>query len=182
MTKNTRLLLTLIAIGFAMLGLSYAFVPLYRTFCQLLGIPVPTIAVGQEGAPKNTAPPPGEDARTITVRFMGNQANQIPVNLSPVHKKIRMKIGEPVLTAYTATNTSHTAMDGVAVHTIIGLGSASADDMSPHIELQQCFCFEEQHYPAKQEVTLPLSFTIAPTLPQGVHTLTFGYTLFQQEN
>ena len=176
MSKNTKLFVILLALAFGMLGLSYAFVPLYKVFCQAFGIPVPQILVGQAGEPKTFTSDPS--ARTITVRFMANNAIGVPVTLTPLDRKLKVKLGEPVLTAYRADNKANTPMDGVAVHTIVPLGSR-AENVEEFVDLQQCFCFEEQHYPANDSVNLPLSFTITPDLPDTVHTVTFAYTLFE---
>jgi len=178
--RNFRLFVFLLAVGAGMLALSYAFVPLYSMFCQLLGIPQARIVVGEEGLvplkPENDALP----AREITVRFMGNSANHTPVTLTPVHKKIDGITGESFLTAYQAVNNSNKSIKGVAVHTIVAqTSSGGSPDVSGYVDLQQCFCFEEQVYPPHQTINLPLSFKITKDVPAEVHTITFGYTLYE---
>ena len=103
----------------------------------------------------------------------------MPVVLEPVTRKIKLRLGEYALTAYTGENTTNTPLDGVAVHTIVAFGNSKSEDVQEYVDLQQCFCFEEQHYPANSTVNLPLSFAVSPNLPEGIHTLTFGYTLFE---
>ncbi len=188
MSKNIRLLFILIIVALGMFGVSYAFVPLYRIFCQVFGIPVPTIMVGKEGAPKTVTE---ISDRVVTVRFIANTAKgkfskgiktELPVRLWPVTKKVKVRLGEPVLTAYKAKNISDNSMKGVAIHTIIALGGSFRVDINEYVDLQQCFCFESQLYPANTEVILPLSFTITPDLPKGIHTVTFGYTLYEEES
>ena len=179
MNKNTKLLLILLTIAVGMVGMSYAFVPLYRIFCQAFGIAIPTVRVGEEGEYKEITE---ISDRTVVVRFMGNSAQGMPVSLKPNHRKLRVRLGETVLTAYTANNPSERQLDGIAVHTIEELGGKGPIDINSHITLQQCFCFEQQSYPAEKEVVLPLSFIVSPDLPEGVHTITFGYTLFEDES
>ncbi len=185
MTKNTRnsnlrLALLLAAIGLGMLGVAYCAVPLYRAFCQAFGIPVPRILTGPTTTPEDATPV--TSTRTVTVRFIANTGGKVPVQFAPLAYTIRARVGEPVLTAYRARNTSPQSLDGVAVHMVYGMGSNPArkggDDMLPFIDLQQCFCFSLQHYPAGSDIRLPLSFTVRPDLPPDVHTLTFAYTLF----
>lgn len=178
MNKNTKLLLMLIAVAIGMLGVGYAFVPLYKVFCQAFGIPVPEIMVGKAGEAKVISVPKGAPDRFVTVRFMANEAQGMPVELSALDKKIRVKLGEPTLTAYSAYNAAQKPIDGVAIHMLAGLGRANTL-IDEYVDLQQCFCFEQQRYPAQQEVNLPLSFTVTPDLPEGVHTITFSYTLFE---
>ncbi len=171
-------LLALLAL--VMLGVGFAFVPLYRLFCQQFGIPVPTVVSAPTTGSKVVA---GTSDRMVTIRFVagtGTMANgmPLPIKFAPVIYTQRVRLGEPFLSAYTATNPTGTAMDGVAVHMLYAMGGA-LNDPAPYVALQQCFCFEQQHYPADTTVQLPLSFTISPNLPPDVHTITFAYTLFE---
>jgi len=174
MNKNTRLLLILIAIILGMAAFTAAMVPLYKLFCQQLGIPLPSIAVQSSG------PLPAEiSQRTVTVRFTANTNAGVPIRFTPVAYNLKVRLGEPVFTAYEATNLSARAVDGVAIHMLYAMGGPPDVDTPSYVHLQQCFCFEQQHYPGNQSVRLPLYFTISPDLPEGVHTVTFSYTLFE---
>ena len=170
--------LILAAVGIAMLGLAYAFVPLYETFCKFVGIPLPT--VGTSMTPSEARSIPNQQGREITVRFMGNVAAGVPIEFAPRTTSIKTSIGKPTLTAYDAKNLSTAPIDGIAVHTIVAQGGYRRD-VAGHVTLMQCFCFEEQTYPAQTDITLPLSFTVEDTLPENVHTVTFGYTLYDME-
>ena len=178
MNKNAKLLLILLLLTFVMLGVGYAFVPLYRMFCQAFGIPVPDVMVGRAGEAKVVEQLDDRPDRWVTVRFMANEAQGMPVELKALDRKLRVKLGESVLTAYEAYNAASTPIDGVAVHMLAGLGRDNVL-VDNYVDLQQCFCFEYQRYPGKEEVNLPLSFTITPDLPEGIHTITFSYTLFE---
>ena len=163
-----------------MLGLSYAFVPFYKLFCQTFGIPLPSVAVN----PQLAAPKPISHIsdRTITIRFTGNSDATMPISLKPAVYSLKVRLGQPVLTAYYAANTTRQARDGVAVHMLYAMGGTEGVNVNTYVDLQQCFCFEEQHYPANQNVTLPLTFTVTPDLPPHIHTISFNYTLFPAEN
>lgn len=164
------------------IGLTVAAVPLYRIFCQHFGIPVPQILSGpSQGAP--VASPAGAAAsRTVTIRFTANTQGGLPVEFHPRTYTMRVKTGQPVLTAYEAENKGDRAFDGVAVHMLYALGGPEGVDVTPYIDLRQCFCFAEEHYPARTAITLPLAFTVSPDLPAGVHSITFAYTLFESHN
>ena len=157
-----------------------AAVPLYRLFCQHFGIPVPRIITGPapQALPNSQSPIPNP-SRTVTVRFTANSASGLPITFGPATYTQKVKLGEPVLTAYLARNNVDKAYDGVAVHMLYAMGGDPDIDIASYVDLQQCFCFAQEHYPANQEVRLPLSFTISPNLPAGVHTITFSYTLFE---
>ena len=173
--------LILAGLGFGMLGAAYAFVPLYETFCKFVGIPVPTVGTKMTPAVPSSSDTQAQMGREVTVRFMGNVAMGVPINFAPRTRAIKTRIGEATLTAYDAKNYSSEALDGIAVHTIVSQGGG-ARDVAEHISLMQCFCFEEQTYPAQTDITLPLSFTVEPSLPENVHTITFGYTLYDLES
>lgn len=176
--NNNNLLIKLAIVAIGMLCMSYAFVPLYNAFCKLIGTPVATIAV--EPTDKKIM---GEiKDRIVTVRFIGQSAEGVDVELKPVVTKIKVHINQPILTAYKAQSFSNVGIDGVAVHTLIAFGTNGEEgSVEPYVDLQQCFCFEQQYYPAGEEVQLPLSFFITEDLPETVHTINFSYTLFEAE-
>lgn len=156
-----------------------AAVPLYRLFCQHFGIPVPRIITGPtQGINMDAQTTPDAD-RVVTVRFTANASADLPITFGPMTYTQKVKLGEPVLTAYTAKNNAVNDIDGVAVHMLYAMGGDPDVDIDSYVNLQQCFCFAQEHYPAGQEIRLPLAFTLAPNLPKGVHTITFSYTLFR---
>lgn len=166
----------LAVLGVGMLGVAYAFVPLYRMFCQALGVPLLTDAA--KNKPTKPAEPVQMTDRQIIVRFSGVVNDGMPIKFAPVTRHIDTLVGKPTLTAYHASNPTNHAIEGVAIHTMTGTGNYGGVDVTQYIELIQCFCFNHQVYPAHGEVNLPLSFTIKPDLPKGIHTITFNYTLF----
>ena len=163
-----------------MLGVGFAFVPLYRMFCQRLGIPVPTLVVGPS---TGTQMGSGISERTVLIRFVANMGTAadgkpLAMRFAPMVYTQRVRLGEPFLGAYEVKNNMGRAVDGVAIHMLYAMGG-ELDDPSQYVNLQQCFCFTEQHYPKDETVRLPLSFTISPELPPEIHTITFSYTLFE---
>lgn len=176
--SNKKLLTILLFVGIGMFGVSYAFVPLYEAFCQLVGIPLAKVATND-----GESLPMGEvQEREITIRFIAHEAAGVPVTLAPVSRKVKVRLNEPLLTAYTAKNESGKGMNGMAIHTMIALSTEGEfGDVTEYVDLQQCFCFEEQYYPPHEEVNLPLSFFVTDNLPEGIHTINFSYTLFESE-
>jgi cytochrome c oxidase assembly protein subunit 11 len=171
--------LALIALAFTLsVTLTVSAVPLYNWLCEVAGIARPQIAIGQQGEVVTTFAPVSE-TRVITVRFTANTGAGVPIAFHPMSYTMRVPVGQPVLTAYSATNQSPRALDGVAVHMLYAMGGPGGVNVADHISLQQCFCFAQQHYPGNAEVRLPLSFTLLPSLPKGIHTITFSYTLFE---
>lgn len=170
--RNQRSLVKLALLGVMMLGLTYASVPLYKMFCQLVGIPVPQVAIQGTEAPQTT------DGRVIEVRFSAASDPLMAVQLRRGVPSVKTKVGEPTLVAYEATNPTNHNIQGIAIHTVTMYGDVDSLDATDYINLIQCFCFNETTYPAGQTLQLPVSFTIKTTLPQGVNTLVFSYTLY----
>lgn len=170
--------LKLALVALVMLGLCYAFVPFYRTFCEWVGIPVPTRGADLVAVDR-PAPPPVTTDRTVTIRFMGNVADGLPIEFGPVVQKVDLKIGEETLLAYHATSKAPHDIRGMAIHSVTAIGGGDTQDVAEYIDLVQCFCFNEQLYPAGQDVNLPLSFSVRADLPENVHTITFNYTLYE---
>ena len=180
MPPRTRTLLMIAAAFAASVALTVFAVPLYNLMCEKLGITRPTIPLGQSGAVvKAQTLTPAQATRRVTVRFTANTASGVPIEFHPLTHTLQVPLGQPVLTAYAANNPSPKAMDGVAVHMLYAMGGPDGTDVAQYVALEQCFCFAAQHYPANKEINLPLSFTLSPDLPAGIHTITFAYTLFE---
>jgi len=169
-----------VAVLLLVLGCSVALVasavPLYNAFCKAFGIARPTIAVAGQGP---VIAPSAGGGRSVVVRFTSNVAAGVPVAFQPNTYSMRVRLGQPVLTAFTAQNLAPQGLDGVAVHMLYAMGGPAGTDLAPFVDLQQCFCFTQQHYPGAAKVRLPLAFTLSPNLPEGIHTITFAYTLFR---
>ena len=170
--NHWRLTLWLCALGLPMLAVTYASVPLYKMFCQLVGIPVPGIASQSFDGPQV------EDGRVVEVRFMAASDPQMAVQLNRLTPSVKVKVGEPTLVAYEATNPTDKDITGIAIHTVTMYGDVESPDAAQYINLLKCFCFDEFTYPANKTVQLPVSFTIKSDLPQGANTIVFTYTLY----
>jgi cytochrome c oxidase assembly protein subunit 11 len=177
LNPRTKTLIICLAVLAFMVCFTAAAVPLYYLLCSALGISNPGVI---SASPANLAGDTGQiSTRTVNVRFMANTDKNVPVNLTPLTTSMRVNLGQMALTAYSATNPSANPMDGVAVHMMYAMGGNAGADVAQYVDLQQCFCFESQYYPGNTSVRLPLSFRILPTLPEGVHTITFAYTLYE---
>lgn len=170
--RHWGLALWLSLLGVAMLGVTYASVPLYKMFCQLVGIPVPGIASQTFDGPQVA------DGRVVEVRFMAASDPQMAVQLNRLTPSVKVKVGEPTLVAYEATNPTDKAITGIAIHTVTMYGDVESPDAAQYINLLKCFCFDEFTYPANQTVQLPVSFTVKSDLPEGANTIVFTYTLY----
>src|SRR4029453_156675 len=84
------------AASLAMLGLSFAAVPLYRLFCA---------ATGFAGTPRAApAAPLARGERTLTVRFDANVAPGLAWKFAPETAEIKLRTGVTATVHYKATN------------------------------------------------------------------------------
>lgn len=165
--SNKKLFLILFFASIGMFGFGFALVPLYDVLCEQLGINGKTNATAQTYIPTTI-----DENRLVNIEFMVQKPKHIPWQFSPKEKRIKVKPGELIHTAFIAKNLSNKAMVGQAVPSVApGQGAA-------YFNKTECFCFNQQKLQAKSSAELPLIFYIDPNLPTNINTLTLSYTLF----
>lgn len=170
--RHGRLALGLACLAVAMVGASFAAVPLYRIFCQVTGYAGTT-----QRAEK------GSDTvldRTITVRFDANVVRSLPWRFVPEKNAIKVKIGESTLAFYKTANLSARPITGTATFNV------TPEIVGSYFNKIECFCFTEQTLKAGQEVDMPVTFFIDPAImddPEAkkVTEVTLSYTFFPAE-
>jgi cytochrome c oxidase assembly protein subunit 11 len=153
----------------AMVGLTYASVPLYRVFCQVTGFGGTTQRA--DAAPEKTVD------RRMTIVFDANTAPSLPWIFEPVQRSLEVKVGEENFAHYRATNTSDHAVTGTAVFNV------TPDIAGAYFNKIQCFCFTRQTLKAGQSVDLPVSFFVDPAIVDDrgmdrINTITLSYTFY----
>ena len=153
--------------------LSYAAVPLYQLFCQVTGFGGTTQRA--EALPTTVLD------RTITVSFNADTDPALPWQFRPLQLETQVKIGESMLIAYEAINTSNAPVTGMATYNV------TPHEAGPYFHKIDCFCFEEQVLNPGEQVHMPVSFYIDPTLNddenlKGVKNITLSYTFFNQSS
>lgn len=173
--KNRRLGLIISAIVLAMIGLSFASVPLYNLFCKVTGF---------GGETQVSASFPKEQDivdRTITVKFNADKGRYIPWSFYPEKRAIDLKIGDRGLISYVAQNTSSKPSAGTAIYNV------SPAKAGKYFHKVQCFCFDEQILAGQQKVNMPVMFYIDPKLHEDpamddIHVITLSYTFYKAES
>lgn len=155
----------------AMVGLSFASVPLYRMFCQVTGF---------AGTPRteNVARASATSDAVVTVRFDANVNSELPWQFAPVERQRVVRLGEEVLIHYRAINVSDHPVTGTATFNVAPFKAA------PYFAKLDCFCFTEQTLKPGEEVMMPVLFYVDPGLlanpdTQDVRTVTLSYTFFR---
>ena len=158
------------ALVFAMVGVSFAAVPLYDLFCR---------ATGFGGTPMTGGPAaPGAGEAMITVRFNANTQPNLPWRFEPAQPSVQLRVGEEGLGFYRAQNLSGAPATGISTYNV------TPEVVGQYFHKTACFCFEEQTLAPGQEVDMPLAFWVDPRIAEdpntrGIRTITISYTFFR---
>ncbi|WP_448579759.1 cytochrome c oxidase assembly protein [Thermaurantiacus sp.] len=173
LAANTRTALVAGGIAIAMVGLSYASVPLYRLFCQVTGFGG-TPMVAAEGEAGSVLAVPGT---SIRVRFDGNVRRGLPWTFAPSEPFVDLPVGERRMAFYRVTNHGDAPITGVATFNVAPEGAG------PYFVKVQCFCFEEQTLEPGETVDMPVVYYVDPAIlddPESsrIEEITLSYSFF----
>jgi len=169
LTRNHVVFGSCFAVTVAMVGASYAAVPLYYIFCR---------ATGYAGTPNRASAAPGVIIdRTMTVRFDSNVDPKLPWSFYPEQRTVQVHVGESRLVFFRAVNNSKTAITGHASFNV------QPDQAARYFTKIQCFCFTEQRLAAGESVEMPVSFFVSPKIMKdrgddSVSEITLSYTFY----
>lgn len=172
-TRNRISAAVLFTVVAGMVGLSFASVPLYRMFCQI---------TGYAGTPKteNVAASSRVLDQTVTVQFDANVNGDLPWRFKPAQRGIEVRLGEEMLTHYTAANLSDRAVVGTATFNV------APDAAAQYFSKLECFCFTEQRLEPGQEVSMPVLFYVDPAMAddldaRDIRKITLSYTFYRTD-
>lgn len=153
----------------AMIGLSYAAVPLYRLFCQV---------TGYDGTTQRASAAPGTVlGRAMTIDFDANAAPGLPWTFVPAQRRLTVRLGEQAMAHYRAANNATRRVTGTAVFNVTPTLAGR------YFTKIQCFCFTEQTLEPGQAVDMPVVFFIDPKIAEdkdlaSLTTITLSYTFY----
>ena len=167
---NARTAISLAAVVCGMVGLAFASVPLYELFCRVTGF-------GGTTQVADSAPETISDRR-ITVRFNADVSPKLPWDFKPEETSVELRVGEPGLAFYVATNEAARPTTGTANFNV------TPDKAGIYFSKVQCFCFEEQELKPGESMRMGVSFFVDPALLDDpgmadVETITLSYTFFR---
>jgi cytochrome c oxidase assembly protein subunit 11 len=167
--KNRRVAFMAATMFFAMVGLAYASVPLYRLFCQATGFGGTTQVA--------SAAPVVATGKQISVRFDANASDDMGWNFRAVQSTMKVVIGEPTLAHYTATNMSSGTVTGTAKFNVTPTSAGI------YFNKIQCFCFTKQTLKPGQTVDFPVQFFVDPAIlddfdTKTVSEITLSYSFY----
>jgi cytochrome c oxidase assembly protein subunit 11 len=157
------------AAAVAMVGLSFAAVPLYQLFCEVTGYGGTTQRA--EASATRVLD------QLVEVQFDANVAPGAPIRFVPRQRAQTLKIGETGLAYFDVENVSDAPVDIVATFNV-----------APHIGGQyfqklQCFCFEDRVLAPREKASLPVLYFIDPAIAddpdaRAITQMTLSYTCF----
>ena len=161
--------LSLAVVVVAMVGASYAAVPLYDLFCRVTGYGG-TTAVGD-------AAPGIVGERVITVRFNADTQSALAWRFRPSQRDMTVRVGEFALAFYSAENLSDEPLVGTATYNV------TPQKVGTYFVKGDCFCFTEQYLRAGETADLPVSFYVDPAIDDDpnmddIKTITLSYMFF----
>ncbi|KAK1278507.1 hypothetical protein QJS04_geneDACA017209 [Acorus gramineus] len=177
--RSRKILAYLTAVVFAMVGCTYAAVPLYRRFCQATGYG--GTVQRRESVEEKIARHSRDGtttSRELVVQFNADVADGMPWKFTPTQREVRVKPGESALAFYTAENRSSAPITGISTYNVTPMKAAI------YFNKIQCFCFEEQRLLPGEQIDMPVFFYIDPefeTDPKmdGINNIMLSYTFFK---
>lgn len=174
--RNRRVALMALAGALFMLALGFAAVPLYRMFCQVTGFQGTTQRVTEAQASGIKVSPV-----TMSVRFDANVDADLPWQFAPAQVTQTVHLGARTLAVYTAKNLSSRPITGRASFNV------SPDDAGKFFNKIQCFCFTEQTLQPGQEVRMPVTYYVDPSIlddPEGrdIKQITLSYVFHEDKS
>lgn len=171
--KNKRVALMATGLVVAMVSLAYASVPLYRLFCQVTGFGGTTQVAALTEAKATT--------QDISIRFDANVSSELGWTFYAKQNAMTVKIGEPSMAYYTATNASSETVTGTAMFNV------TPPETGIFFNKIECFCFTEQTLKPGETVDMPVQFFVDAAMLEDADTksireITLSYTFYPSKS
>lgn len=155
----------------AMLGASFAAVPLYEAFCKVTGFGGATR--------KATAVAARILDRTVEVRFDVNVPTGAPLEFHAAQTTETLRIGETGLAYFTVKNLADHPVTAVASYNVTPHATGA------YFQKLQCFCFEDRVFQPGETAQLPVLYYVDPKIvddrdTRETRTITLSYTYFEK--
>jgi cytochrome c oxidase assembly protein subunit 11 len=153
-------------------SLAWASVPFYDWFCRVTGF-------GGTTGVSDAAPDTILD-RTITIRFDGSLARDMPWTFKPVERTMQLRLGEVGLAFYEAHNPTDRPVAGTASYNVAPYSAGG------YFSKIDCFCFEMQVLQPGETVLMPVTFYVDPSIVRDgearyLERITLSYTFHQTD-
>jgi cytochrome c oxidase assembly protein subunit 11 len=158
------------AVAAAMVGASFAAVPLYNWFCRTTGF---------AGTTQVATKAPGEVlGRTLSIRFDSNVSPGLPWKFVPEQNQVDVRIGEVTTVYYKVINEAARTITAQASYNV------SPPTVGAYFTKINCFCFTQQTMKAGETREMAVVFYIDPSITGDrdqdlLNTITLSYTFFE---
>jgi cytochrome c oxidase assembly protein subunit 11 len=154
----------------AMVGASFASVPLYNWFCRTTGFAGTTQVA--ETAPGHVL------GRSLTIRFDSNVAPSLPWRFKPEQNEINVRIGEVATVHYKVVNLAAREVAAQASYNV------SPPTVGAYFTKINCFCFTEQTMKPGETREMTVVFYVDPAIvddhdQDSLNTITLSYTFYR---
>lgn len=154
----------------AMVGASFAAVPLYNWFCRTTGFAGTTQVATQ--APDHVL------GRSLTVRFDSNVTPGLPWRFVPEQNEINVRIGEVATVHYKVVNMAAREISAQASYNV------SPPTVGAYFNKINCFCFTEQTMKPGETREMTVVFYVDPAITKDhdqdtLNTITLSYTFYR---
>ena len=154
----------------AMVGASFAAVPLYNWFCHTTGFAGTTQVARQ--APEQVL------GRTLTIRFDSNVAPGLPWKFVPEQNEIKLRIGEVATVHYKVINETARAITAQASYNV------SPPQIGAYFDKINCFCFTQQTMKPGETREMTVVFYVDPAIVKdrdqdSLNSITLSYTFYR---
>lgn len=172
-TRDSKVAIACVAFVGAMVGVSYAAVPLYEIFCQVTGYGGTTSRVEQ-----------ASDVildQKIKIRFDANISQSLAWEFKPKVREIEIAIGETAQMEYLAQSIAGFSTHGQATFNV------TPQSAGAYFNKVECFCFTETVLEPGEKIDMPVVFFVDPDIAtaeetRGIKTITLSYTFFPYES
>ncbi|MEY3995912.1 MAG: hypothetical protein RL344_255 [Pseudomonadota bacterium] len=176
--KRPKVILTfkLIVIVCAMVGFSYALVPIYRAICDITGINVLALQDEFKKDDSNTIKNTQIDiSRIVTIDFDSNDISHHKAvwRFKPAQRSIKVYPGQLVTVQYELKNLQNRPIVGQAIPSYLPARATN------YFNKLECFCFKQQTLQPNEVKTFPVVFTISPNISKDIKSITLSYTFFE---
>jgi cytochrome c oxidase assembly protein subunit 11 len=170
--RNANVLVACGVFVAAMLGMSYAAVPLYDMFCRVTGYNGTTKRVEQASSVILD--------QAIRVEFDTNMASELSWEFKSVDRSLEPKIGETVQANFRIVNPSNETQTGRAVFNVTPMVAGA------YFNKLECFCFTDLTLKPGETRDMPMVFFVDPEIVNQQETkdlkvITLSYTFYPSD-
>lgn len=156
----------------AMVGMSYAAVPLYDMFCRVTGYNGTTQRVEQASSVILD--------QAIRVELDTNMASELNWGFKAIDRFVEPKIGQTVQVNFRITNDSSEAQTGRAVFNVTPMVAGA------YFNKLECFCFTDLTLKPGETKDMPVVFFVDPDIvnqpeTKNLKVITLSYTFYPSD-